>query len=150
MLRPESLLVHARRVLEVEVREESVQDVVRVDRFLATGESGGWTVAALQELLNRLSTQAPVQAAVIRQAAEGDGFVSREDAYELGGYDETRTLRGFTRPVKRLAQDFRDSGLVPDTAIDILEAEYNPTISWVQASGFRIPQELIPLIRSLD
>jgi hypothetical protein len=146
MLRPESLLLHARYVLEVEVRDESVQDVERVDRFLATGESGGWTAEALQELLDRLSTRGPVQAAAIRRAAKGGGFVSREDVYELGGYDETRTLRGFTRPANRLAQEFRDSGIVPDTAVDILEAVYDPSISYVQASGFRIPQELIPLI----
>jgi len=66
--------------------------------------------------------------------------------YELGEYDETRTLRGFTRPANRLAQEFRDRGIVPDTAVDILEAVYGPSISWVQASGFRIPQDLIPLI----
>jgi hypothetical protein len=147
MLRPESLLLHARYVLEVEVRDESVQDVERVDRFLATGESGGWTAEALQELLDRLTTRGPVQAAVIRQAAKSDGFVSREKVYELGGYDEARTLRGFTRPANRLAQEFRDRGIVPDTAVDILEAVYDPGVSYVQASGFRIPQELIPLIR---
>jgi hypothetical protein len=93
MLRPESLLLHARYVLEVEVRDESVQDVERVDRFLATGESGGWTAETLQELLDRLSTRGPVQAAVIRQAAKSSGFVSRDAVYELRGYDEARTLK---------------------------------------------------------
>jgi hypothetical protein len=33
MLRPENLLVHARQVLGVKVRDESVQDIERVDRL---------------------------------------------------------------------------------------------------------------------
>jgi hypothetical protein len=147
MLRPESLLVHAGHVLEVEVRKESVQDVERIDRFLATSETGGWNAVSLQEFLDRLSIEGPVQAEAIRLAAKREGFVSREDVYALGGYDETRTLRGFTRPANRIAQDFRDRGLLPDTAVDILEAVYDPKFSYVQASGFRIPRELIPLFR---
>jgi predicted nucleic-acid-binding protein len=146
MLRPESLLIHARQVLAVNVREESVQDVERVDRFLAAGESGGWTAETLQELLDRLSTRGSVQAAVIQQAAKSGGFVKREVVYELGSYDETRTLKGFTRPANRLAQEFRERGIVPDSAVDILEAVYDPSNNWGIASGFRIPQELIPLI----
>lgn len=154
MLRPESLLRHARSVLDVEVQEASVQDVERVDRFLAEGESKteepidcGWTARSLGMLLRRLSTEGPVQEAVIRLAAEQGGFVSREEVYELGEYDAERSLRGFTRPVSRIAQELRDAGVVPDNAVDVLLPVYDPTISSFQkASGFRIPQELIPLI----
>jgi hypothetical protein len=77
MLRPESLLIHAREVLSVEVQEESVQDVERVDRVLSTGGSGGWTIEAVQQLLDHLDAQAPVQAMAIRYAAQNDGFVVR-------------------------------------------------------------------------
>ncbi len=147
MLRPESLLVHAGQVLEIEVRQESVQDVGRVERSLSTSETGGWDPVSLQEFMDRLSIEGRVQAEAIRLAAKGDGFVSREDVYALGGYDQTRTLRGFTRPARRIAQDFQDRGLLSENAVEILEAVYDSKVSYVQASGFRIPKELIPLLR---
>lgn len=146
MLRPESLLFHARSVLQVEVSAESLQEVERVDRSVSVGGSGGWTAAALAALLDRLAVEAPVQEAVIVVAAQQDGFVSREEVYQLGGYDETRTLRGFTRPVRRIAQTFRDRGVIPPGAIDVLEAEYDATVSYVQAAGFRVPMELVRLL----
>jgi hypothetical protein len=110
LLRPESLLVHAKDVLDVKVSDESLQDVERVDRFLSVDESGGWTPEAVQ-------------------------------------YDEGRSLRGFTRPPNRIAQEFRDRGIVPAGAVDVLKPVYDPAFSYVQASGFGIPEELIPLIR---
>lgn len=146
MLRPESLLVHARRVLEVDVREESLRDVERVERFASSRDLGGWTPHAVQQLMERLGREAPVQADAIRRAATQGGFVSREEVYNLGGYEATRTLRGFTRPANRLAQEFRDRGVIPLTAVDILEAVYDPTFSWVTARGFRIPQQLASMI----
>jgi PIN like domain len=39
MLRPDSLLLHARQVLEIEVRDQSVQDIERIDKSFAEGES---------------------------------------------------------------------------------------------------------------
>jgi hypothetical protein len=123
MLRPESLLLHARDVLHVDVQEESVQDVERVDRVLSLA---GWTHEAVQELLTRLDHQAPVQAMAIRFAAEHDGFVSREAVYELGQYNESRMLRGFTRPANRIAQALRDEEIAGDGTLDVLKAVYDP------------------------
>ena len=148
MLRPESLLMHAREVLSVDVQEESVQDVERVDRVLSMEGSGGWTAEAVEELLARLDVQAPVQAMAIRFAAGNDGFVSREKIYELGGYDESRMLRGFTRPANRIAQELRDRGIATDSAVDVMKAVYDPHFSYVQASGFAIPSELVRLLRN--
>ncbi|MDP9203295.1 MAG: PIN-like domain-containing protein [Gemmatimonadota bacterium] len=149
MLRPESLLFHARSVLQVEVSAESLQEVERVDRFVSIGGSGGWTTASLDALLQRLAVEAPVQESAIELAAQQDGFVSREEVYQLGGYDETRTLRGFTRPVRRIAQTFRDQGIIPPGAIELLEAEYDAQVSYVQAAGFRVPIELVPLLSEI-
>lgn len=148
MMRPESLLLHAKEALDVTVSDESLQDVERVDRSLSREETGGWTQDAIQELLDRLSNERPVQAAAIRLAADNEGFVNRESIYELGEYDQSRMLRGFTRPPNRLAQEFRDRGIVSDGAVDILEAVYDPKYSYVQASGFRIPHQLISLVRA--
>ncbi|MET7970927.1 PIN domain-containing protein [Micromonospora sp. NPDC005305] len=147
MLRPESLLLHARDVLRVDVQEESVQDVERVDRVLFLT---GWTQEAVQELLARLDLQAPVQAMAIRFAAEHNGFVSRENVYEIGRYNEGRMLRGFTRPANRIAQELRDEGIAGEGTLDVLKAVYDPAFSYVQASGFEIPHDLVPLVRDLS
>lgn len=107
--------------------------------------ASGWTAASIQTLLDRLDDEGPVQAAAIRAAADNDGLVSREDVYELGDYDERRMLRGFTRPANRIAQELRDAEEVPESAVDVLEAVYDAD-SYAQATGFRIPAELVALI----
>jgi hypothetical protein len=150
MTQPDRLLILARDVLDVEVQEQSVQDIERVDKLRAADDTGGWTLAAIRELMDRLAIEGPVQAAAIHLAADKDGFVSREEVYELGGYDPSRTLRGFSRPANRIAQEFRDEGKISPSAVDVLEAVYDPKISSVVASGFRIPQVLIPLIITLQ
>ena len=150
MLRPESLLIHAREVLSVEVQEESVQDVERVDRVLSSSGAGSWTLEAVRRLLGHLDAQAPVQAMAIRYAAQNDGFVSRDEVYDLGDYEENRMLRGFTRPPNRIAQQLRDQGLIPEGAVDVLKASYDSAFSYVQASGFRVPPEIVALLQELQ
>lgn len=147
MLRPESLLEHARSALQVMVRTESLQEVERVERTTSTSASpSGWTVDTLAALLDQLAIEAPVQEAAIIRAAEADGFVSREEVYQLGHYDSSRTLRGFTRPVRRISQEFRESGELPSSAKEVLEAVYESSVSYVQAAGFRVPDDVVPLV----
>lgn len=147
MLRPESLLLHARQILNFEVRDESVQDIERV----AEGENGGWSISTIDQLLARLSEEGwSAQEQAIRMAALRDGFVEREIVYSLGGYDEGRSLRGFTRPVNRITREFRQYKIIPESAIDILATEYDPVSDnpgW--ASGFRVPDLLVPLIQEV-
>ncbi len=148
MLRPESFLVLARRILNVEIQEESLKDVERVDRIVAGVDTGGWTRAALDELLDRLDVEGPVQAAAIRRAAQHGGMVDRDEVYDLGDYEDTRTLRGFTRPAKRIAQEMRDRGVIPPDAVDILDAVYDPGSNWTVAVGFRTPAQVAALLRA--
>lgn len=156
MLRPQSLLLHASKVLDIEVLDSSVQDVKRVESSLAGGQlptdegavGGGWTAESMGMLLGLLAIEGPVQEAVIRLAAERDGFVSRDEVYELGDYDVDRTLKGFTKPVNRIVRVLQARGSVPDDAIDVLSPVYDPEIkSFQRAAGFRVPKELILLIR---
>ncbi len=148
MMRPETLLLHASSILQVEVQEESVQDIERV----AEAENGGWDEEALGQLLARLSSEGwDVQEQTIRVAALRGGFVERDVVYALGGYDKERSLRGFTRPVNRVTREFREHGIVPGSAIDVLVAEYDPAsgnpAGWT--SGFSVPDILVPLVRAL-
>lgn len=109
-----------------------------------TGELG-WTQDALNELLRRLAIKAPVQQAAITEALRSGGFVSRETVYMLGDYAETRTLRGFTRPVTGVCQQLRNEGALAKEAADALQAVYDSNFSYVQASGFRVPKALLSL-----
>jgi PIN like domain len=145
MIRPESLLPYARQILDVDVREESVQDIERV----AEGESGGWTSEAMNDFLSELYIVGwRTQEAVIRTAALRGGFIERETVYELGGYSEGRQLKGFTRPINRITREFRQNGKISESAIDVLQTEYEASgdmpAGW--ASGFRVPEVLIPLV----
>lgn len=147
MLRTESLLLHAKQVLDLEISSESISDAQRVARTI-TANSQPWTAKAVHLLLSRLQVEANVQYLVLRYAAAHGGFISREKVYELGGYDEGRTLKGFTRPVKRVTQDLRDAGIVSKDAEDALIAEYaDGSDSWTQAIGFRVPPSVAHLIQ---
>jgi len=100
MMRPETLLLHASQILQVEVQEGSVQDIERV----AEAENGGWSEDALGQLLARLSSEGwDAQEQSIRLAALRGGLVEREIVYTLGGYDAERSLR----IIKALPDAFR-------------------------------------------
>ena len=118
-------------------------------RSLAISSSGGWTRATMAALMDRLASEGPVQHACIALAATQDGFVTRDQVYELGDFDASRTLRGFTRPVRRIAQVFRDRAMIPPEAVEVLEAEYDSSVSYVQAAGFRVPSELVPILQEI-
>lgn len=141
MVRPESLLKLAESVLKVSVSKESVEDAERVERSRA---AEGWTRDGIATLLERLEYEGPVQARVLRRAAESGGTLSRNDVYEIGEYDENRSLRGFTRPIRRITQDLRDSGEVTSD-LEVLEVAYEGS----QASNFTIRPELLPLVREV-
>lgn len=151
MLRPDRLLELA-DALAVSVRRESVEDVERTTRVEEAAASDrprtGWTIEALETLLRRLSYEAPVQEATIRFAAQNGGFVSRDDVYRIGEYDASRQLKGFTRPVNRLAQDLKESGAVPDGAADVLVPVYDEgTYGFGWVDGYRVPTEVVQLLR---
>ncbi|WP_322751976.1 MULTISPECIES: PIN-like domain-containing protein, partial [unclassified Frankia] len=150
MLRPADLLEYAQEVLQVAVREESVRDADRVDKFLSEPPlGGGWGRESLDELLAVLSGEAPVQAAVIRLAVRQDGFIGRDQVYALGDYPPDRSLRGFTRPINRVVQQFRDEGLVHEDAVYILRTDYERPSALGLAAGFRIHEDVLPLLSAL-
>jgi PIN like domain len=151
MLRPTILLSMARELLAVTVHDESVEDADRVDRLLSDGEivlpDGGWNTDSIVALLNQLGDEAPVQEAAITHAAYARGFINREKVYEIGDYPTSRSLRGFTRPINRIAQLFREEGRIHESAVDLLNAVYdqwsdNPSA----AIGFELNSQVVPLV----
>ncbi|HSS33263.1 MAG TPA: PIN-like domain-containing protein [Solirubrobacterales bacterium] len=153
MLRPTDLLGLAREVLEVTVQDDSVEDADRVDRLpldrKSTSADGGWTADAVEELLVRLREEGAVQGTVIEQAAHDGGFVERETVYELAGYDEDRQLKGFTRPVNRIARDLREEGRIDEGAVDLLTSYYDPfSANPSEAAGFQIDPDVLAVAES--
>jgi hypothetical protein len=151
MLRPTALLSLAREVLKVTVQDESVADTDRVDRLLADDESalpgGGWSVQVLEVLLQRLRDEASVQRDVIAFAAANGGIIDRDKVYELGGYAKDRSLRGFTRPINRIVQSFRDDGTVAPHAVDLLDTIYDPAAdNPSMAAGFEVRAAVLPVL----
>lgn len=154
MLRPTRLLELAREVLEVTVQDDSVQDANRVDRLLsnrnATAPDGGWNVDAIEILLERLHDEEAVQAAVVEHAIHDGGFIDRETVYEIANYDEGRQLKGFTRPVNRIARALREESQIDDGAVDLLVAVYDPlSENPSEATGFELNPDVLPIAEEL-
>ena len=107
-----------------------------------TGDGASpWPPEAVTELLRRLDREAPLQATLIREAAASDGTVSRDRVYELAGYPNDRTLRGLTRPVRRLTADLAAEGNVPPGAAEALRTIYPP--GGVRAVAFEVPASVV-------
>ncbi|WP_329172529.1 PIN domain-containing protein [Streptomyces decoyicus] len=145
LLSPKQFLEVAAPVLRLSLQAGSVEDIERVERIEAESTHGGWTAAALEELFRGLSYEGyGDRVAVIRHAAEMDGHVEATSVYDICDYDDDRTLKGFTKPIKRISGNLHAQGIIPDSAVPVLTAEYKNGPG--RASGFRIHPLLVPLI----
>jgi len=141
LLRPRDLLLRS-TALDVQVNPASLEDAARERDDI--DPVGAWTAEAVIELLRRLDAEGQVQADVIREAAALGGTIGRDAVYGLGGYSDERMLRGFTRPAARITTSLQDDGLLPDRVTPILKPLYP---DGVRASGFRIPPEVVAILR---
>lgn len=107
---------------------------------------------AYHEAMRRLLGKHGVQASVINDAIKnGTGYLDRDAVYELGNYPQTRSLKGFTRPVNRIQQGLVDDGLLPADADDLLVTDYDLTVKGYQrARGFQVPLEVVRLLHDLN
>jgi hypothetical protein len=140
MMRPIDLLRRS-SALHVSVRKESVDDVERVSREFQ--QRALWTPAGVTALVERLETEGRDQAEVIRAAALHGGTVSRDEVYEICGYQDDRMLRGFTLPTARITRDLQREGLVVEGVEPVLTTIYR---DGTQAAAFRIPAEIVAIL----
>jgi hypothetical protein len=105
----------------------------------------GWTVELCREFHRRLAaTNRPVQAKVLEAAARNGGFCSREDVYLLGDYEASRSLTGFSKPIKRVGREMAAEGILAADALTPLSPDYDPSVaSFQRARGFVIPAEIV-------
>jgi hypothetical protein len=114
----------------------------------AEAQVGGWTPGTIAEALGRLERNGgTVQAQAIREASKNGGMIGRKQIFLIGGYPKQRMLRGFTKPVSRVVDAMKSEGLIPQSAVNLLEPTYN---SGPRADGFRVPAQLVALIARHD
>lgn len=147
LLRPEQFLGLAGG-LGVRVAAETIEDASRISRAAepAPVASDIWTYESVQELLDRLrALGAHVQASVIEEAASAGGWVARERVFEIGGYDESRQLKGFTRPIRGVVDALVEEGLLAETVGMPLWPTYpGPG----KADGFAVPDDAVESLSS--
>ncbi|WP_448808466.1 PIN-like domain-containing protein [Agromyces bauzanensis] len=139
LLEPADLVRHS-NVLGVGTSPESLQDIERVRD--ETPDAQPWTLESVRAVLRELDAQGQIQASVIREAIELGGRISRARVYELDGRDEGQMLRGFTRPVKRVAAELETKGVIPTGLAPLLDAVYE---TGVKSSHFAVPAEVVAL-----
>ncbi len=104
----------------------------------------GWTPAAAADLYRRLIAGGHrVQAATILSETNAGGWCDRSTVYQLGGFPEQRTLKGFTRPVARAMQRMQQESILPAGAANPMLPTYDSTDGTQTADGFRMPDELV-------
>ncbi|MFI1125228.1 PIN-like domain-containing protein [Streptomyces hygroscopicus] len=148
LLSPKQFLEAAAPILQLSLQAGSVEDIERVERIGAGPSHGGWTAAAIEALFNGLSYEGyGNRVDVIRYAAEMDGRIEALSVYEICDYDDDRSLRGFTRPIKRISGNLVEQEAIADDAVPVLTAEYENGPG--RASGFKVHPLLVALINGL-
>nr|WSZ99318.1 PIN domain-containing protein [Streptomyces sp. NBC_00857] len=149
MLTPGELLIWAEELLEgLEVDEDSVSDLEQLRGTGRGDESAGtgWTQASLNAVMADLWNRYPAHAKVVIEAAENGGFVDRATVYELAGYGPNRQLKGFTRPISTVVRDLEEQGVLSGEEPFPLRTIYGSAEEPSWASGFRLADEVIPLV----
>jgi predicted nucleic acid-binding protein len=136
LLRTSELLERAESAVDVPVSSASVTEARRYER-------SSWTAQGVAELLALLDEGELPQADVIRRAAELGGTIDRAEVYEVCGFDSSRLLTGFTKPVARLTWELQYSGVVPEGVPPALSPLYDGP---GRAQAFEVPEEIVELL----
>ncbi|MFC9041072.1 PIN-like domain-containing protein [[Kitasatospora] papulosa] len=158
MLTPSQFTALGASVFEIDAAETGLEDIDRVDRSreedsadeLAPSEQGHWNAPAVEALFERLALAGyDDRVAVIRWAADNEGFVSQEVIRELCHYSPEVKLNGMARPISRFTVELQAAKLLPEAVAPLLKAVYDPEHSYVKASGFRLHASAEPLVRAM-
>lgn len=98
----------------------------------------------LHDLVTRLrrAGRAP-QAQAVEEAFANGGSVDRDRIYVIGGYPQSRSLRGWTRPINRIVEQMRSDGTVPADAPSPTKTTFDPDVrSYQRAQGLELAEDL--------
>lgn len=105
----------------------------------------GWTAHALHLALRRLrQSNGSAQADLIEWALRNGGVVPRLKVYEIAGFSEERSLRGFTRPALRVKNELINEDLIEEEATSLIKVRYKR--GETVASAFVVPIDLADLL----
>jgi len=120
------------------------QILQKVRRAVEAASTEPWTADGARELMRRLEQERRVQAAVIQVAAQHEGRIPRQVIYDLAGYKNSRSLRGFTRPVSRITKQLQSEGLVAGGVAPALASRYKDG----RVAHFVVPPDVWQVLRT--
>ncbi|GAA1298164.1 restriction endonuclease [Pseudonocardia xinjiangensis] len=118
----------------------------RGDRDRVVSAIDRWSWAAAARLVYTLRAEGRPQAEVIIAAARNGGFLDRATVYRIAEFSPQRTLRGFTRPAKRITAILHSEGVVAADVAPPLVALYD---HGVLATRFQVPPEFVEILPSI-
>lgn len=102
---------------------------ILVDSVGSSSNSAGWTADAARILMGELESYHPAQFAAVRRAFQNGGSISRDEIYAVAGFDLSRSLRGFTRPIDRITRLLIDSEVLPYAVNSALTPFYDSALT---------------------
>lgn len=106
----------------------------------------GWTAAAVEALMTELDAGGYPQGDLMRAAARQGGEIGRAQVYEIAGFPRDRTLRGLTRPARRITGQLIDQRLLAEDTDYPFQAAY---AAGVLATHFRVPPDVVDALLEL-
>ncbi len=129
-------------------REDAARPVEPADESWREATSTGWTKEHLDLLKANLRQRGKtVQLAALNRAIDNGGFISRDEVYELGGYERTRRLNNWTAPINNFCGVLAEKHGLPEDSDWPIETEYGPGTGFRPAVGFTVAPELVKLAR---
>jgi hypothetical protein len=142
-------LSYLRRTLKPLRPKPAVRDLLSVPDVEFHGDDAeytGWSVAAVAALMEELDGYGYVQADLLREAARNGGLLSRDDVYRVADFSSNRSLRGLTRPPRRITGVLIRNKMLPQDAAYPLQTRYE---SGVRATHFVVPPDVVDALRRL-
>ncbi|MFI2486838.1 hypothetical protein ACH47X_08010 [Promicromonospora kroppenstedtii] len=101
----------------------------------------GWTRNTATDLIDRLQQgQYLVQRGVIRRAVANGGQISRDELYEVAGFDPERSVRGLARSTNRITEALINEGRLAVGTPRALRPIYGTS---GRAEAYEVPNDLV-------
>jgi hypothetical protein len=121
--------------------------------MLAKGsfQKTGWNEVALKAALKALSKKHLAQKKkIFLKAVENGGQIGRAEVYAVANYKPTRSLKGFSRPVRSIMESLEEQGILPEGAEPLMSNIYDKSIrTFKPVQGFKVPLEVVSLMRKM-
>ena len=109
----------------------------------------GWTLESVEALRHALSERGKsTQLAALDAAIKNNGYLTRADLYDLGGYDQDRRLNNWDAPFRNIVADLIADKTLPDGAVFPIKFDFPIAPGYVAARGLIVAPEIVRLKRA--